>query len=360
MKNKNYAEKNLPILGSSRKRVDFIDVTRGLLIIWMIVSHAIGRAKIPDDHVLQLLRPHGWATFGFVMVSGFSIGFLFKWTDREDNVLHKKLWKRALQIGAAAYFSNLIFISAKLFLEKNMNFEIFYKIALFQYPWGYSAILIPTTFLLLISPWLLKTSANNSSSVLLILSSAIVTIVSIFVAYFSDSYLQYPIFQILFARNQYVVFPIGYLFLYAIWAFTFASWIKKYQQQREILFIVLAISVAIYITAYSLLPYDSYNPNSLVVISRFPIIIFISIIICTLSFTLLLRDGLGLIGRSALLVYIIHRPILEAVDLLFNTKIAGVELAAFLMLFAVFSSLLICYLKENNQRLSFYLRKIGL
>lgn len=331
-------KKNLSDSSPSRKRVYFIDVTRGILIIWMILSHAIGRAEIPSHHIFQLLRPHGWATYGFVMVSGFSIGYLFRWTSGTGNDLQHKLLKRALQIAAIAYFSNLIFISAKLFLGNKLNLEILFKIATFQYPWGYSSILIPTTLLLLIAPWLLKKSSKNSPIALLIASSVIVTIVSFLVTYYSKFYMQSPVFQVLFTRNHYVVFPIGYLFLYAIWAFTFANFVRNYQQWK-VLFTVVVLSITIYGCAHNLYSYDSFNPHASFVISRFPLIILISVVICTLPFTKLIKDGLGLIGRSALLIYIIHRPLLEVLDLLLNDRFEKIELAYLLILFAIIFNL---------------------
>lgn len=50
---------------------------------------------------------------------------------------------------------------------------------------------------------------------------------------------------------------------------------------------------------------------------------------------------LGLIGRSALLVSIIHRPLLGGIDFLLNNKFSGVELACILMLFGVIVPFLI-------------------
>ena len=87
------------------KRLQYIDLSRGLAVIWMIASHALGRAEIPPDHVLQWIRPHGWATYGFVMISGFSVALLFPWIENNAALIREKLWRRAFQIGAIAYVS---------------------------------------------------------------------------------------------------------------------------------------------------------------------------------------------------------------------------------------------------------------
>ncbi|MCP4234306.1 MAG: DUF1624 domain-containing protein [Aestuariibacter sp.] len=350
---------NPQILGESGKRIIFIDVSRGLLIAWMIISHSLGRAQISGDHILQWFRPHGWATFGFVMISGFSLGYLFKQTNDNKISLRSKIWKRAFQIGAAAYFSNLAFLTAKAYLSGDFNIMLFFNIASFQHPWGYSAILIPTTLLLLIAPFLLNIASRHQPSYLLIVTTIIISIVDTLLQTAPSSWQLNPFFQALFLRNDLTIFPIGSLLLYAIWTFFFANWLKHPSSQKHKWIITVIAGCILFTYIRTITPYSSSNPGFFAVASRFPIILIIGIAICNMPFLTTIRNALGRMGRSALLVYIFHRPFLQLLDVSLSGSLTKIELACTLMLICLAVSITICILKERNPGFRRRLKLIG-
>jgi len=46
-----------------------IDEVRGLFLTWMICAHSMALIALPAGHPFQYLRPRGWSTIGFVMLT---------------------------------------------------------------------------------------------------------------------------------------------------------------------------------------------------------------------------------------------------------------------------------------------------
>ena len=64
-----------------QQRVSLIDVTRGLLFLLMTNTHALLLSKVSVDsfwHSAYWL-PHGWSTVCFILLSGYTMGFLLPW-----------------------------------------------------------------------------------------------------------------------------------------------------------------------------------------------------------------------------------------------------------------------------------------
>jgi hypothetical protein len=87
-----------------------IDLCRGLLFVLMANTHALSLVGVPSDHFLSsdLWLPSGWATAIFVVLSGFSVGFVC--SDRPDlKRLERPLLRRSLQIFFVMVLSNSVF-----------------------------------------------------------------------------------------------------------------------------------------------------------------------------------------------------------------------------------------------------------
>jgi len=340
-------------------RLQFIDVTRGLLLVWMILSHSLGRAQIPLDNPLPWLRPHGWATYGFVMLSGFTVAYLFEWSADRQRILRNKLWKRAIQIGCIAYLSNLMYVGAKLWLVGHLTGTMITKIIALQYPWGYSSILIPTMFFLIIAPLFMRLGRGNAARPLFLFTTLLVAVFDFSIRNAPPSWMQEPLYQVLFLRNKYLIFPMGSLFIYAIWAFTFANWLRHSAVLEKSWAYYFLLGGAIYVIALVVLQYDSYNPGFLFVGSRFPLILGIGIIISNTYWLGSLAEALGFLGRSALLVYIFHRPFLQSLDLLFNGQLSMLPIVSLFMILGILVPLSICVIKERKPTFARHLKQVG-
>lgn len=58
-------------------RIEIVDSMRGVLLYWMLVSHSLQHAGVPMTHPLQLLRPYGWMSSSFVMLTGTALALIY-------------------------------------------------------------------------------------------------------------------------------------------------------------------------------------------------------------------------------------------------------------------------------------------
>src|SRR5712691_8262267 len=57
-------------------RIRMIDEVRGLFLTWMICAHSMALIALPAGHPFQYLRPRGWSTIGFVMLTGLALAMV--------------------------------------------------------------------------------------------------------------------------------------------------------------------------------------------------------------------------------------------------------------------------------------------
>jgi surface polysaccharide O-acyltransferase-like enzyme len=106
-------------------------------------------------------------------------------------------------------------------------------------------------------------------------------------------------------------------------------------------------------------PYNSFNPGFIAAASRFPIILSISMLLCYAPILYSIKNALGRIGASALLIFIFHRPLLEMLDMAFARSLTDYGLVALLIAATITASIFICLLKERNPILQRRLKLVG-
>lgn len=131
-------------------RVEHIDLARGLFVVWMVTAHGLTLAGIPTDHWLQWLRPKGWATVGFVMLSGYLLGAVYGARPGLPDGLQRRLLRRAVQLAAIAYLSNLAAKVLEAWLGGREVPVYALRVATFQEPWSISGVLVPIALALLV------------------------------------------------------------------------------------------------------------------------------------------------------------------------------------------------------------------
>lgn len=138
-------------------RIEYLDSTRGLLFLLMTSSHSIMLSRIPPTSFLysDYWLPRGWATFGFIMLSGYTIACVFNW-DANGRIVHRKVLHRAWMLFAVMVISN----AAMMFLHQTsrhdlspiLNSNWWIGLLTGKTPYSISAILLPTALFLLASP----------------------------------------------------------------------------------------------------------------------------------------------------------------------------------------------------------------
>lgn len=106
-----------------KSREQFIDVTRGLLLLLMINSHALFLAGVPKSNFLHSLLwlPQGWATQCFVILSGFAIGYIYSNIHRKLADSRHRLFQRGKEILIVMFISNVIFLAINYFMKGNIS-----------------------------------------------------------------------------------------------------------------------------------------------------------------------------------------------------------------------------------------------
>jgi hypothetical protein len=110
------------VFGTAAVRVPIFDEVRGLFVLWMIGSHALTLAHLDAAHPLHQLWPRGWATTGFVLLTGLTLGSRHvQGQGRFDAGARQTLIRRALRLALIAVVSNIVFLLGREALQGRMT-----------------------------------------------------------------------------------------------------------------------------------------------------------------------------------------------------------------------------------------------
>jgi hypothetical protein len=149
-----------PALHLVKRRARFleVDVTRGLLLLLMMSSHAVGLSGLAAGSFFQshFWLPRGWSAAGFEMLTGFTLALLF---GDADPVRLKAPHVRARKVATVLLGSNLFFLASKYALSGNLSDlrdpNWWLGVSTLQITPTISAVLVPTILVLIAAPWLL-------------------------------------------------------------------------------------------------------------------------------------------------------------------------------------------------------------
>ena len=136
----------LPHAGS--KRLPYIDVARGLFVLLMISGHAIGLAQPPADDFLRSgwWLPRGWSTPGFVILAGFTVGFMVHAGAR--SVSRASVLIRAWRLFVVVAASNALFAVAREVIHQHAaalaDPSWWLAVLMFRHDTTISGVLLPT------------------------------------------------------------------------------------------------------------------------------------------------------------------------------------------------------------------------
>ncbi len=344
-------------------RISYIDVARGIFLFWMIAVHAMVIANLPDNSPLKLIRPSGWATTCFIMLSGLSIAMVFLSKKRDYSAVKRRLLNRAREIAVVAYVSNLAFVSLKLMISGTFTFDLFIRIATFQYPWSISSILLPVTITLLVSPLLIRLATRISSwslfglMILLNLSTSAVDM------YTPDSVRDTVWFEICYeSGNIYGIFPLVRFVLLSFWSFSLGVLLKKGSLTLKSWWVIMPVCCAAYWFYSSFFEFRAFIPYFVLEANKLLISLGIAFIMCNVQFvaSIKFKGLLGLLGRSSLFVFILHRPFIHAQSILLSKIKLDPEAASVIFIVITMAlSLAMCLTKESYPKLARQLKRVG-
>jgi hypothetical protein len=341
-------------------RLEFIDIARGLFIVWMIAGHALTLAGVPLDHPLQWLRPIGWATVCFVLLTGITIPLVYDCRGgvRVRPGARRRLWRRAFEIGLIAFLSNFASRMITASLSGDLSLAYIWGVLTFQIPWSISAILIVTTCVLISAPTLLWL-ARRVRPLSLFLAVSILIVGFDLLLRGDGKWIAVPSGLRQWLKDGGLFgFPVVPLVLYSFWIFSQANLAKQVYWTKGLRGVIALFAVLVG-GSLVIVMLDSRPLECIRWLTRFGMIIGIAIMIGKVRIFAAPKAVLGGLGRIGLFVFILHRPVLHIIFHALGGILSGPDLATVMMVLCLGAGLTVGIYRDRNAHFSLALRKWG-
>jgi hypothetical protein len=342
----------------NRQRIRPIDDTRGMLIIWMIIAHALTVAGIDPTDPIEYLRPPGWSTTSFIALSGFTVAAVLIQNQRKGVQSASKLLVRAFKIGIIAFSSNFLFKALSAAFFGGLSTDYILRILIFKEPWSISAFLVPTVFLLLAAPTVIRIAMHVRPWQLLTAATAI--------GLCFDAYVRIrfagttaPMDTLGAFARPFTWVEITYFFMYGLWGFAFGNLLKRKTSPRLAWPAILSIAVLLLILADFHSQIRGTTGEFILPIARFVVTIEIVLVLSRLGTFFGLEQFINTLGQSALLIFVLHRPFLQMGGYVLQRFLPERAVALELISAALLFSFWIATLRKNHRSLSTLLSAMG-
>jgi hypothetical protein len=289
-------------------RVPFIDHARGLFLCWMMMSHALTLAAVGPDAWVQWLRPRGWSTIGFVMLTGFAVGTRYSSGVRRPQA---QWYARAAWLLAIAVASNVLFQVVQALVAGRLTAAVVAHTLTLTTPWSISAILLAPALTLASVPLLLRLRLVWTTRSLLFAATVLALVFDVAVAGAPRSITPQPWFAPFSLSRDgsqtYFGFPVVAAVVMSVWAFALGAWRSDANRAGRPFTVFLMMSLVV----LALRPWLPW-PGVVVAAARFGVSLLAVIVLAWLPGTVFLTRGLALLSRYSLQVFLLHRIVLHA------------------------------------------------
>jgi len=146
-------------LVSKATRIDYVDVSRGFLVLLMFVVHAATPCTPSIRDPIQRLWILEIATTGFAMMAGYTVGIRY---DAKTSLPQpRRLWKRCSELLIVMFWSNCLLGLAKLYFTQKPDAAMltswFLGLLTFRTEYNISGVLLPIALLLPLLPLIYST-----------------------------------------------------------------------------------------------------------------------------------------------------------------------------------------------------------
>jgi hypothetical protein len=363
--NRFFLRKRLAATTSAGNRIAVIDTTRGILFLLMTSTHALTLANVAETSILKsgYWLPSGWATTSFIMLSGYTIAFVYPWQSGDYRVIRKRLYRRAKQILLVMFVSNIVMLSVHYMVAGRtaLLLDLHWWLGLFTFRTEYSisAILLPTALLLLVATELYLLCDTIGTTLFTSMVAA-----GVFIIWEVTDGRHLPtlyITEMLFFTgiSGFLVVPLLSL---GVFGLTSGILVKHYVGISTGAKFVAILVAILFLTA--LVEHISGITNrGLICITRFYILFLIGACASSLKARCRALAFLSTIGKYALFSFVAHRLVLEGGLFLFEilpVKISPPVLYVALAVTTLLIITLLCEWRDRCPRFDAVLRKFYL
>lgn len=342
-----------------KPRLTLLDEARGVCLIWMVLSHALGQAGIPLDHPLRFFSSRGWPTVFFVMVTGVTVAYLY--STGKDQTPVNRLYRRGLEVAAIAIISNMLSLIARNLIEGTLDGPRLVSVLTLRAPWTISSALVPTAILLVLGPTILRALKCSSVAVGLLVATVLIAALNVFIETAPAAWRVDPSFRALFLAgpNQipesYFAFPVAGMAALGLWALTLGAAVPP---SKGLWGLVAAGTAGI--TVVSLVASGVGWIDVLLMPARFTIFMMIVKLAQYISWGQSIRDWVMLLGRSSLLVFLLHRILIQLTARSLRGIMPSVPLYVVIAVVTLVGCTLAVHLREASGETHRSLRRLGL
>ena len=346
-----------------------IDICRGLLFILMINTHALTITNIPRHHWLwsDFWLPNGWATLVFVVLSGYSVGFLYSQRPLIVKV-NANLIHRSQQILSVMITSNLVFAVlrdiGKGKFSTIISLDWFLGFITLETDWTISGVLLPTSLVLLCGPSLIQWSKNAPLRTVIALVSARIGISALTIEINNSTLASEwtARFFLLEGLGGFPVLPFVLNGCIGIWLGV--QRVKDIALWWRILAVLMVLQLFFYISTFRFLfPEMQLFTMSFEAVGKFSWVFILAQLITIYRFGPL-SISIETLGKYALCSFIFHRIFIQAtyITLTQFNVVLNYPVIQYTLIFsgAFAGSLLICAIRERSLHIDQIFRRFGL
>jgi hypothetical protein len=360
-----YTSRSIPEAADKSKpnieRIVTIDLTRGCLILLMIVVHAATPCEPMIREAIQSSWPLYMATKGFVMLSGYAVAVLYeRGTSLDDQ---SRSYRRCADIILVMLWTNVMFSLGKAFVNGDLasSLTVSWIVGLFtfQSPYGISGVLLPIALQRPLFPLMYKTELKWGAIVYPAWILGSVTVVA--VGYAMDPTSEFSRYLkslfILEGAGGFAVLP--YISL-GILGFVTGRFEKRVVRNMSMsndalvvsVFLGISILIGAGLMALSKPSFHSILPPFLYEQCMFVGCVIVgNILASVLRYSvpnIIIKNTIVRLGQYALFVFVFHRVTEHVIVFLFGIKNAGYLGFGVLTLTIVAVMSVACFIRERH------------
>lgn len=298
-------------LVDAQGRVLLVDLLRGLLILLMASSHAVGLAGLPAGSFWRshCWLPRGWATDAFITVSGITAAIVYDWVLQPERA-KRGLRRRAWQLLLVMFISNVVLLITKYVplheIDRIKHLSWWIGLVTFKTEYSISGVLLPTAVLLLILPAVNYLRLRFGAVPMAAVSVLVATAVRVELA--TGSPRTHSILS--FGAG----FPVIPMVCCGVLGFFAGVALKRFDLRRDLVFKTAVLpSTLVLVVPFFPTPHLSALITATMPLMRVALLSVIAVAILLLPRSLDWKGAFGILGRFSLFCFLGHRVVMHAV-----------------------------------------------